>query len=402
PYISRLYNSGSQILDRTDLIIKKYEELNTIDSNCERLHQLYRDFTKIVLPNSNDSNKANQKLLNQGANFLERKQFGASNFRNLEESRDRYIIINASYKNLGNIADIGQAIPEMFGYSQGELINRNLNILMPKIFAEVHDRLLSTYLLNTSEKMHDSHKNRIIFPLHKDGYIIPCYASVYILPSLREGIKLAAFIQELDDGEVKGGDDVNEDRKNDTYYVVFDADTHLLQGVSHNCWASFGISSRFIEGNEGINDVGIEDLFVEFGGLDMEKLKCEEGIETTLDTSKLSQYHLISEQVLKELGEGDEQEEEEKRFRKARVQVKMVSEADYFGNRVQVLRFQEVYKEGKRVKIVKVMEKQDLLSPTNKLKAQDSETKEEQSKENFEEKEDEVGEHSRKSFIKDF
>jgi len=61
------------------------------------------------------------------------------------------------------------------------------------------------------------------------------------------------------------------------------------------------------------------------------------------------------------------------RFRQARVLVKMVSEADYYGNRVQVLRFTEVYEESQRVHSPRIIKKHGGLSPgtrRNQIEAQ--------------------------------
>jgi len=369
PYITRLYHSGSQVVDYTDVIMEKYVYLNSINPNHIRLHQAYGDFTRIVLPESNESSKAFEKLENETAVLITRQQLDTCDMRHLEEDQGRFIIINGNYKNMGIITDLGPSIPEMFGYSKAELINRNVNVLMPKIFAEVHDRLLSGYLMNTSEKAHNPHKNKIVFALNKEGYLVPCDIVIYILPTLREGVRLAGFLREVDlQKEDFDHEDVN---KKTPYYIVYDADTHSIQGISQNCWASFGISSRLVEGNEGIGDVGVEDLFMDFGRLDLEKLKSEEGVEVVLDTSKLEQYHLISDQVLKEIecsgdNEGSDGMEQGTRFRQARVQLKMIAEADYFGNRVQILRFTELNQEGEtqKIKSPKIIKRKEVNTAT--------------------------------------
>jgi len=374
PYIARLFHSGSQVVDQTDLILEKYEYLDSINPNHIRLHQAYGDFTKIALPESNESIKAFDKLANESTFVLNRHQFDTNN-DSIENDLGRFVIICGSEKNLGMITDIGPEIPQMFGYCKNELVNRSVNILMPKVFAEVHDRILNVYLSENSEKTHNPHKNRIIFPLNKDGYIIPCQVLVYVLPSLREGIRLAAFLQEID--VVNQNDDFDEGvkgMKKTPYYIIFDADTQLLQGVSQNCWKSFGISSRLVEGNEGIGDVGIEDLFPDFGKLDLDKLRCEEGVEVVLNTSNLAQYNFISEKEIE-----NEDEDEVPRFREARVMIRMIAESDYFGSRVQVFRFTEVdyESETQRIESPRLIKKSDLFSSNPAKDIQSEESSEE-------------------------
>jgi len=374
PYITRLYTYGSQIVDFTDTIMEKYVDLNSINQNHIRLHQAYGDFTKIVLPDSNESIKAFEKLANETTIMVTRQQLDTYDLRNIEDDHGRFIIINGSYKKMGTITDVGSTISEMFGYSKAELMNRNVSSMMPRIFAEVHDRLLSGFLMNASEQRHDPHRDKIVYVLNKNGYVVPCNIGIYILPSLKEGIRLAGFFREVDAGLQENGFDEDATQKM-PYYIVYDADTHLIQGVSQNCWISFGISSRLVEGNEGVGDVGIGDLFTEFGRIEIEKLRSEEGIETVLDTSKLDQYHFISDQALKE----DEDEEEDgsvdervTKFRKARVQLKIVTDTDYFGNRVQVLRFIELDQEGEtqRIKSPKLIKQREVLTQNDQNRSE--------------------------------
>jgi len=311
PHITRLYHSGSRVVDSTDVIMEKYANLMAINPSHIRLHRAYGDYTKIVIPDSNESTKAFEKLDHETTTLITKHQIDTHELGYIEEDQDRFVIISASHKTMGIMTDIGSAISEKLGYTKAELLNRNVSVLMPKIFAEVHDQLLTAYLLNTSEKSHDPHRNKIVFPADKNGYLIPCNVVVYILPTLKEGIRLAGFLREVDDLR----DDFNEGivgerTKKRACYLIINTDTQLIQGVSRSCWDIFGISCNFVEGNEGAGDVVVTDLLREFGGLDMTKLKSEEGIETVLDTSKLSQYHFISEQALREeeASEGEEQE----------------------------------------------------------------------------------------------
>jgi hypothetical protein len=171
--------------------------------------------------------------------------------------------------------------------------------------------------------------------------------------------------------------------------------------VSRSCWDIFGISCNFVEGNEGSGEVGVTDLFGEFGRLDMMKLKSEEGIETALDTTKLSQYHFISEQALREDDENSEEEEQESsrghftRFRETRVTLRIVLEADYFGNRVQVLKFTEVIQEGQtqRVKSPKILKRHEMF-PQHANRLEDASPKDHRSAAGSEEDVDDIGEGS--------
>ncbi len=406
PHVTRLYNFGSQVVDSTDIIMEKYANLIAINPSHIRLHQAYGDFTKIVIPDSNESTKAFEKLDNETTTIITKHQIDTHELRYIEEDQDRFVIISGNHKTMGIMTDVGARIIEKLGYTKSEILNRNVSVLMPRVFAEVHDQLLTTYLLNASEKSHDPHINKIVFPADKSGYLVPCNVVVYILPTLKEGIRLAGFLRELDEMRDDFGEGLigETSMKKAACYMIINTDTQLIQGVSKSCWDTFGISCNFVEGNEGSGEVGITDLFGEFGGVDLAKLKSDEGVETTIDTSKLSQYHFISEQALREEdNEGDENSEEREeqessrdrftRFRQARVSLKMIQEADYFGNRVQVFKFTEIIQEGEtqRVKSPKILKRHEMLP--NKLEDASPKT-DKHNRSNDSEDEDGVGEGS--------
>ena len=76
----------------------------------------------------------------------------------------------------GLIQSFSQAAEAMFGYAVGEVIGRNISILMPSPHKELHDSYIQRYLA-TSER-HIIGIGRKIEARHKDGTIFPVELSV--------------------------------------------------------------------------------------------------------------------------------------------------------------------------------------------------------------------------------
>lgn len=48
-------------------------------------------------------------------------------------------------KNSGLMFQINVNAEKIFGYNKGELLNKKVNDIMPKIYADEHDRVLENY-----------------------------------------------------------------------------------------------------------------------------------------------------------------------------------------------------------------------------------------------------------------
>ena len=71
----------------------------------------------------------------------------------------------------GVIQSVDPAGERMFGYSVREMIGQNVNMLMPKPFAEVHDEFIESYLQTGIKKIIGI--GREVTARHKDGSPIP-------------------------------------------------------------------------------------------------------------------------------------------------------------------------------------------------------------------------------------
>jgi two-component system sensor kinase FixL len=64
---------------------------------------------------------------------------------------------------------VNMAAEKIFGYNKGELVNRKVNDIMPKLISFYHDRILENYQQTNKAKM--MNKERVVWGKSKDGYL---------------------------------------------------------------------------------------------------------------------------------------------------------------------------------------------------------------------------------------
>ena len=112
---------------------------------------------------------ANQQLARQ---FDELEQAQAFTRTILDTAPDGIITINAA----GTMELVNAAAERLFGYSPGELIGHNVNMLMPPPERDQHDAYLARYLRTRERRVVGA--GREVLGQRKDGSLTPLYLSV--------------------------------------------------------------------------------------------------------------------------------------------------------------------------------------------------------------------------------
>ena len=113
--------------------------------------------------------EANDRLARQ---FAELERVQALSRSILETAVDGIITINET----GIVEAVNPAVERLFGYESGELLGRNVSILMPSPIREAHDGYLARYLHTGQRRVLGT--GREVTGLRKDGALIPLYLSV--------------------------------------------------------------------------------------------------------------------------------------------------------------------------------------------------------------------------------
>ena len=91
------------------------------------------------------------------------------------------IILDSKKENGFIISNINMVAALTFGYSKNELINKNINLLVPDEIAHLHDGFIKDYL--KGEECRIINKDRFILAKHKTQYLIPLQIYVKVVES---------------------------------------------------------------------------------------------------------------------------------------------------------------------------------------------------------------------------
>jgi len=112
----------------------------------------------------------------------------------IENEENISLIINSmedgviTMNEKAEVCSFNKSAEKMFGYSNEEIIGKNVNTLMPEPYKSQHDDILKNYL-KTGEK-HVIGRGRDVPAQHKDGHIFSIHLSVNELPRSESGERL--------------------------------------------------------------------------------------------------------------------------------------------------------------------------------------------------------------------
>ncbi|KAI8849644.1 hypothetical protein BC829DRAFT_391289 [Chytridium lagenaria] len=164
PSFRKLQKYGAAISSAISSAQNHYMALIKLSPDAPHVYRLYGHFLINVL---NDA-KQGQDLLDH-ADELEEEHHHQ---RDSNSSEDNVIItISGERQNLGHIINVNVMTTKVFGYKRQELMQQNINKLLPSPFSEFHDIFLQRYLETGLAKVVD--RSRQVLGLSKQGYIFP-------------------------------------------------------------------------------------------------------------------------------------------------------------------------------------------------------------------------------------
>jgi len=196
-------NKGN-LTDLNEIGVMITNELEDINFHVEKMMKarsadtqflhLYSEFLKEI---TNDKEKA--KIYRSEINKIEIPDIYNDNDVNLDFNRMndicQYIIASSEPENFLSISEISSGLCAMLGYMKSELLGQNLNIVLPEIYKNDHDKNLKSKIedhrQNLSENIEDPNKTKSkndnieikIFAKTKARYIIPLYHKINLAPS---------------------------------------------------------------------------------------------------------------------------------------------------------------------------------------------------------------------------
>ena len=308
PGIYKLQSLGSMITHSVEEIGDSYKKLNEINPNHIKMLQSYGNFLKNIVNDDIEGQRVLEKADYVIKSAQVNKQFIENDRLKYGENSNTCIItVSGNFNKMGTIKNVNNEITRILGFSKGDIIGQNVNRIIPKYLAELHDTLMRNYFETSETKIIG--QERVVFPLSKKGYIVPCTLMIKILPNLENGVRLVGFLDDAggENGFVKGNDFEAEER---VHYIVYSGDNGAIHGYTQSCRKDFGLPSSLIYGAAATNDFTMDVIFPELLNHNIEDLKNPAGVVTTLDTSNLQQDYLLAH-TESDKSEYEEAEEEQ-------------------------------------------------------------------------------------------
>ena len=188
---NEIFYLTKKINETKQKITKIFQELFSIYSKVNIFFDLYI----LYIENINDDEMLKRDLENyKRKNDVHTSDLLNINYYNILFGNDTGIIIaNGSKGNEGEILKINKKTSELFGYSQDELINKNINILMPKQIAKIHNNFITKFY-NVGEKKILGKKNIKTFAVDKyfNTFMIKKFLNMF--PILNDKVLFIAMI----------------------------------------------------------------------------------------------------------------------------------------------------------------------------------------------------------------
>ena len=184
----KLYKLGEKL----NLYLKEINRLwednlknKKIDSENESIAILFSKFLREVIWDQKKSEiiqkKVNEEHNAEGFRKINEINLQLDNLQNLLDNQDFIIFVNSNEKGKCTIMQYSNSLINLIGYQKQEIINKPLEVLMPSIFVDGHDKMVEDYIKithlqkkpeNESNYGNDKKKTFILIK-NKIGYLVP-------------------------------------------------------------------------------------------------------------------------------------------------------------------------------------------------------------------------------------
>ncbi|KAL4478284.1 hypothetical protein ABPG72_016596 [Tetrahymena utriculariae] len=360
PEIQKIESMGSKITSTVEQVKDQFQKLRDIYSNHIKCLEIYGYFLKDIVNDDIEGEKIldnvkyakNSQSVNKQFVDQDRLKYG-------ENSNTAILTVSGNYGQIGIVTNLNNELTRILGWSKADVIEQNISRIMPKVYADLHDKFMEHYLETSEGQVIGT--ERTIMCLNKDSFLVPCTLMIKVLPNLSEGIQIVGFLKDIEAANSILKTSSNEQDEK-VHYMIYrtDNDSYVMQGVTQSCYNSLGIPSSLMYGNSTNNieftvDTICPDLLnPEF----YEDLKSPAGLIVTIDTTTVQQNFLLDEedsededypdansgigQTAGQLEDGQEIKAKKSKFKRTRVRMNLIEEQTFEDRKVNVVKFVEV------------------------------------------------------------
>ena len=258
---NKIHKIGREIMKINPKIDEDYNNLINIQTDNIEIIKLYSEFVEGVLC---DEEKTEKCQNDSKIRFISKIEIHEKDFVNFDidilkqKVNLPYIIVSAHKDQLGNIVDLSMNVLKIFGYSRDELIGKNINILIPKLFHKIHEFIFFEHYQNDKLKLFDELNKRIIyFPnffkkevygLSKMTFLIELNINVYFVKTEKNRIVYIVEIENFNPLEI----DLIKNTSNYPKYCILTDENFIIQYYTPNCVDFLKFTGKEINSNYSI------------------------------------------------------------------------------------------------------------------------------------------------------
>ncbi len=240
PNVKQIKSVGTKINIINQEIKKAFDEMMEKSSNQAKTILLYGHFLRLVV---NDEEEAN-KLITRGTNLQSstqnnRSYMESSNLRHADSSSLSIIVASGDQRTLGQIKSFNSEALKLFEYTAEELNGANVEMLMPKIYAENHEKWMRRYFKDNRGSVMNT--ERVVYSLNRRGFVVPVNVTYRAKYSCCNVDVLAIMSRVA--GEGSG-----------LPIVLIDSVSGLIVGISVECYIKYGLHPGIVYSDNRISN----------------------------------------------------------------------------------------------------------------------------------------------------
>ena len=266
--VYKLNHCGTKINHVVEEIDYIFEEMKQLKANNFYCMKIYYEFVSKILCDRKKSLQF-KNLLNEMVQEYKRKippEFKDFNM-NIINTNDyyQYIIVSSQQDNFGIITNASLSISGIFGYETKDLIGQSIDIIIPEIYQEEHNKILKRKIRNFKKKNFDEEymknieiKELIAFAKSKSKYLVELNMKIILYQSeFNEQFFIASLNKESSFFHTN-----NEQKRKNICYILTDLYL-IIQNYTPNTSSLLDISSDMMNNNIEITYY-IKQLYQDF------------------------------------------------------------------------------------------------------------------------------------------
>ncbi|CAD8108800.1 unnamed protein product [Paramecium sonneborni] len=238
PDVAKLEVSGKNVTDSIRLVQELWLKLKRVCPNHQPSIMLYSVFLIEILNDKEYGVSLNDTLrkMIQGYNNSKIDDIDNHDFSN---DPTPTIVLSSDNEKFGLIQQINSSGAALFHYTKSELMNQNIQILMPDMIGKSHDRFVEDFINNSDYKYVS--KDRQVICKNKSGYLFQMNLNIKPINSVKNGISfLGTFTQ---------------DKFNKQNAFILVNPKNQIEGISTGCLSLLKLDLRYIKAKRNFFDL---------------------------------------------------------------------------------------------------------------------------------------------------